>query len=405
MSSFLGLMKEIPGISVDRFDGENLNSFAYFLSHCHTDHMEGLNSNFLKHLQQCNKYIYCSPISKIFLEAMFGYTNSYIRDIPINEKILVEYKHKDHNNHVFVTCISSGHCPGSIMFLFEKRNSELILYTGDFRINPLDYKKITPLHFYKGINKSKKKITAMYLDTTLLNPDFAFLPIRKESMNVMSKAVTEWLDKSSRNVVVLECSALYGSEFLYMALSKSLNMRIHVKSFVYDRYCRIPDLACHITNDAFSTRIHACMNKKDRSGLMCRYDISKENILTIVPSVYKWKGKNISVVQEWDKFRENTLNVCYSTHASFDELKAFIQYFRPKVVHPCVYPIGIEHNYLSNLIRQILDEIEMNEIEGERDNTVMNEKNPEKYSLQICNDEDVVEPWTKYYFSNNDDNS
>jgi len=332
---------------------------------------------------------------------MFDYSNSYIRDIPINKKILVEYRHKGHDNHIFVTCIASGHCPGSVMFLFEKRNSELILYTGDFRINPLDYRKIAPLHFYKGIDKSRKKITAMYLDTTLLNPDFAFLPIRKESVKTMCNSIAEWLDKNSRNVVVLECSALYGSEFLYMTLSKSLNTRIHVKDFVYDRYCRIPDLAHHITNDTFSTRIHACMSKKDRSGLKCRHDISKENILTIVPSVYKWKGKNTDIIQEWDNLRENTLNVCYSTHASFEELKAFIRYFRPKEVYPCVYPIGIEHNYLSDLIRQILNEIKTNEIEEEKDNTLMNEKNVEKYSLQICNDEDVVESWTKYYFTNN----
>lgn len=31
-----------------------------------------------------------------------------------------------------VTAISAGHCPGSVMFLFEQENRR-ILYTGDFR--------------------------------------------------------------------------------------------------------------------------------------------------------------------------------------------------------------------------------------------------------------------------------
>ncbi|XP_026826260.1 protein artemis isoform X3 [Ooceraea biroi] len=399
MSSFCGLMMEIPGISVDCFDGENLNSSVYFLSHYHTDHMRGLDHNFfLEHLYRRDKYIYCSPISKLFLEARFNTTN--IRAIPINEKVPVRYKHNDCDNDVLVTCISAGHCPGSIMFLFEKRDSGSILYTGDFRINPLDYKKIGPLHFYEGDKKLRKEITAMYLDTTFFTPDYASLPTRKESVDVMCKAVTEWLNENSRNVVILECSALYGSEFLYMELSKSLNMCIHVKDRVYKSYCCIPDLACHITNDASSTRVHACMNKMDRKGLACDHNVSQENILTIVPSTLKWRGKNASVIKEWDNARENTLNVCYSMHASFDELKAFIQYFRPKGLYPCVNPIGIELNDIPNFIHQVQNEISKKIKEEEEE--VNSDRNREKYTLNL-DDEDVVEPWTKYYFANNDD--
>jgi len=42
MSTFSGLIKEIPNISIDRFDNNNLESCIFFLSHCHTDHMVGL---------------------------------------------------------------------------------------------------------------------------------------------------------------------------------------------------------------------------------------------------------------------------------------------------------------------------------------------------------------------------
>ena len=43
MSEFSGPMSEFPGVSIDRFSGENLKFTVYFLSHCHTDHMVGLN--------------------------------------------------------------------------------------------------------------------------------------------------------------------------------------------------------------------------------------------------------------------------------------------------------------------------------------------------------------------------
>lgn len=394
MSTFLGLIEEIPGISVDRFDGENLNSSAYFLSHCHTDHMQGLSYEFFKYLKQCNKYLYCSHISKAFLETRYiesCYIESCVKDIAVDKKILVEYKNKNNDKEtdiLLVTCISAGHCPGSVMFLFEQFD-KLVLYTGDFRINPEDYKKIAPLHLCRNFNMFPKKLTKMYLDTTFLDSNFTFLPTREECINVMCKVVKEWLKKSPRNVVVLECSALYGSEFLYMELSKSLKTDIHIKDSV--NYC-IRDIKHHITYNPLTTRIHACMNKLDRSGLKCRSDILEKNILTIVPSVLKWRGKDTSVIGEWDNARERTFNVCYSAHASFDELKKFIQYFKPEEIHPCVCSEELKHR-----IYHLLNEIK-SEIKTKGNDAI---KNHEKYTLQVLKHEVINKPWIKYYYSNN----
>lgn len=35
MSTFLGKIKHFPLVSLDRFDGNNLESEAFLLSHCH----------------------------------------------------------------------------------------------------------------------------------------------------------------------------------------------------------------------------------------------------------------------------------------------------------------------------------------------------------------------------------
>ena len=43
MSEFSGPISEFPGVSLDHFNGDNLKSTVCFLSHCHTDHMVGLN--------------------------------------------------------------------------------------------------------------------------------------------------------------------------------------------------------------------------------------------------------------------------------------------------------------------------------------------------------------------------
>lgn len=378
MSTFFGLIEEIPGISVDRFE-KNSNSSAYFLSHCHTDHMQGLDDEFFKCLQQCNKYFYCSCISKTFLKAKYRYTESCVKDIALDKKVLVEYKNKDNDKNtdiLFVTCISAGHCPGSVMFLFE--TDKLVLYTGDFRINPKDFAKIAPLHSCKNFNMYPKKLAKMYLDTTFLDPNFVFFPTREESINVMCKVVKEWLEKSSGNVVVLECSALYGSEFLYVELSKFLKTCIHIKNFVYKNYNCISSIADYVTDNPLATRIHACMNKFDRSGLKCRSDILEKNILTIVPSVLKWKGKDTSVIGEWDNTRERTFNVCYSAHASFDELKKFLQYFKPEEIHPCVCSEELKHR-----IYYLLSEIKSKTKTKGSDGI----NNHEKYTLQVLKHE------------------
>ncbi|XP_018365502.1 PREDICTED: protein artemis [Trachymyrmex cornetzi] len=357
MSTFVGLIKEIPGISVDRFNRENMNSSVYFLSHCHIDHMQGLDITFFDHLKQYNKYLYCSRISKVFLENKYCQNlrnvETYVKDIEVDKKVCIEYRsnyNSEETDILFVTFTSAGHCPGSVMFIFEKMN-KLILYTGDFRINPHDYRKIKSLN----CNNFPKKFDNVYLDTTFLSHDFTYLPTRIESISVMSKVVKEWLDESPRKVVILECSALYGSEFLYMELSKSLKTRIHVQDYVYKSYMRIPELACHVTNNSLDARIHACMSKyvcMNRPGLQCRTNVLQQDILTIVPSVIKWKKRDKSVVGEWDESSERTFNVCYSTHASFDELRKFIQYFKPKQIHPCV----CEENE-QDTINRLLDEI------------------------------------------------
>lgn len=387
MSTFDGLVAEVPGISVDQFDKKNLESSIYFLSHCHTDHMVGLDNNFFKHLKDHDKSLYCSKISKTILQAKYTnfYTDSCVKHIDIDERQYLRYKHKNNVEVLHVTCISADHCPGSVMFLFEK-NDKLILYTGDFRIDPRNYKDIKSLHVYPyNVGNIPKKLTKIYLDTTFLDHNYTILPTRKESMRAICKETTKWLEENSKNVVVLECSASYGYESLYIELSKALKQPIHVKDSVHSSYCKIPELADHIT-DKSEARIHACTKKSDRSGIKC-CTVPEKNILTIVPSVLQWKNKDTSVIGEWNNARERTYNVCYSTHASYDELEKFILYFKPEEIYPCVCPQEQPKRYLLHEIQSKYRKKE-NKIE-----------NCEKYQLQILKQIEIINKrWTKYYF-------
>ncbi|XP_031839455.2 DNA cross-link repair protein snm1 [Nomia melanderi] len=387
MSTFLGLIKEIPGISVDRFDGENLTSSVFFLTHCHSDHMHGLSNEFFMNLDTCNKYLYCSLITKALLKNKFNLKNSCIKEIGTNIPTVVEYKLQNEDKILItVTCISAGHCPGSVMFLFE-RNNISVLYTGDFRINPIDFPNLKSLHYG---TKLPRTFTTIYLDTTFLSNNFPSFPTRKESMIKMEHVVKDWLRKHPRNVVILECSATYGSEFLFVELSKLLNIKIHVKEFVYDSYCRIGELCNYITNDAYSTPIHACKRKISSPGLYCRTDVNDTNILTIIPSVMKWRRKDTSIIGAWDEVKERTFNICYSTHPSCSELAAFLEYFKAVDIYPCVISSANEKE-----IYDLLNEI------TKKSKPLSVEKT---YKLELPNYKVLSKPpFKSKYFSNDED--
>lgn len=67
MSTFGGLLEEIKDISIDRFDGDNVQSKVFFLSHCHTDHMVGLRD----HSNGLPGPLYVSPVTAVIVGRLF----------------------------------------------------------------------------------------------------------------------------------------------------------------------------------------------------------------------------------------------------------------------------------------------------------------------------------------------
>ncbi|XP_033232136.1 protein artemis-like isoform X2 [Belonocnema kinseyi] len=342
MSTFPGPIEEIPGISVDRFENkENLSASVYFLSHCHSDHMKGLHNFFIENLEKKNKFLYCSEISKAILNAKSNLVKSdMIKGLSALSPVVIGFnREKGTTVFVTVTLIPAGHCPGSVMFLFEY-NEKKILYTGDFRINANDFAKIKPLHDCDGKNLYPKKFDKIYLDTTFLRLEYFKIPTRKESVDEIRKATKDWLNLDPKNIVIMKLPYNYGLEYVFKDISIGLNKKIHVKDSVYEVYKRIKEIGPYITNNANSTPLHGCLLFRDFRGcLPCRPDVDEKNILAIHISVYKWGGNlDSGAFISWDEVKERQLSVCYSSHASCEELKAFLKYFPASEIYPCVLP-------------------------------------------------------------------
>lgn len=170
--------KIMPGffIAVDAFRyGAVKGQNAYFLSHFHSDHYIGLTSTW------SHGPIYCSKVTANLVRQQLRVDPKWVVDLDFEKKTAVPG-----TQGVFVTMISANHCPGSSLFLFEKENStgktsklQRVLHCGDFRACQahIEHPLLRPdvLDAVSGKNR-QQKLDVCYLDTTYLNPKYAFPP-------------------------------------------------------------------------------------------------------------------------------------------------------------------------------------------------------------------------------------
>lgn len=168
--------KIMPGmfICVDAFRyGGVKDCRAYFLSHFHSDHYIGLTSTW------SHGPIYGSRVTNNLIRQQLRVDPKYVIDLEFEKKTEVPG-----TRGVFVTMIPANHCPGSSLFLFEKvvgkgpsPKVQRILHCGDFRACEmhLEHPLLKPEVVDSITGQTKKQsIDICYLDTTYLNPKYAF---------------------------------------------------------------------------------------------------------------------------------------------------------------------------------------------------------------------------------------
>ncbi|XP_030006763.1 protein artemis [Sphaeramia orbicularis] len=345
MSSFAGRMKEYPTVSLDRFDRENVHARAYFLSHCHKDHMKGLKGPLLKRKLHFSRTVrlYCSFVTKELLlsNPKYAFWEDYIVPLELESptQISLVDEASGEKEDVVVTLLPAGHCPGSVMFLFEGSQGN-VLYTGDFRLAIGDASRIEHLHSGSRV----KDIQSVYLDSTFYDPRFYKIPTREVCLNGISELVGNWISQSSYHVVWLNCKAAYGYEYLFTNLGEQFNTQIHVKSLAM--FKKMPEILSYVTTDR-KTQIHACRHPKDEeffqgNRLPCGCtapDGTPLRIISIKPSTM-WFGERSKKTNVIIKTGASSFRACFSFHSSYSEIKDFLSYLKPANVYPSVIPIG-----------------------------------------------------------------
>jgi len=124
-------MSHIAGsnIRVDNFQyrSQDKTNYAYFLSHCHEDHLKGLSNNW------SHGKIYASHCSKLIITEKFKNLKDFVVDLEMDEEHWI-YLDEEKKEGVSVVLMDAFHCPGAVMFLFKGKMGT-VLHTGDFRFD------------------------------------------------------------------------------------------------------------------------------------------------------------------------------------------------------------------------------------------------------------------------------
>ncbi|XP_073981570.1 DNA cross-link repair protein snm1 [Rhodnius prolixus] len=332
MNAFRGKLEEegFQFCVIDHFEDFE-GGKAFFLSHFHRDHMRGISSPSFNQIfkDQSDVYFYCSEITKTFME----------RDpeiqIPSEKIYMLENEDPVYiakgDICVKVTPLRAGHCPGSIMLLFESYGGR-VLYTGDFRLSTKDLEKSQTL-FENG---QLIKLNNIYLDTTFADACYATFPSRETSFKIIKEIIIRSKKLYNVSYIAILPPASVGIEYLMIELYKEFKKLIHVSDYSYHRFHSfIQPLENLITTDISLTDIHFCsFNRRDCSP--CPLKDVKYKVLKIKPSALYF---DVDVAEQNEFYVQVDVlyfRVAYSSHCSLDELNDFVTFLKPMKITPLV---------------------------------------------------------------------
>ncbi|BFZ61939.1 hypothetical protein YB2330_003017 [Saitoella coloradoensis] len=133
----------------------------YFLTHYHSDHYGGLSHTW------SHGVIWCSRITARLVIEFLRVDPKWVKTVEMDVPTDINT-----GSGLTVTAIDANHCPGSVLFLFEhslpnSKKTTRYLHCGDFRAHP---RMVT----HPAIKD--KYLDGVWLDTTYLNPKYAFPP-------------------------------------------------------------------------------------------------------------------------------------------------------------------------------------------------------------------------------------
>ncbi|XP_076035054.1 uncharacterized protein LOC143021449 isoform X2 [Oratosquilla oratoria] len=314
--------KYIPDTSfvVDAFNYGYLDGItAYFLTHFHYDHYQGLTKSF-------KKMIYCNRITGNLVRERLKMPDSYLHILPMEESTVV--------HGVEVTLLEANHCPGAAMILFKLTSGQTFLHVGDFRAHP-------KMESYPALWNNP--VHTLYLDTTYCNPMYSF-PSQEE---VIEKCVLIAEDHNQQNPKSFIAVGSYtiGKERVFKAIAEALNCKIWVSADKHRTLRCIGDqeiLNC-ITSNKLQAKIHVLpmkeLNLRSLKNYLETLKPQYDTVVGIKPTGWEHANnisENLNDIEPHKQGNVFLYGIPYSEHSSYEELKRFVQFVQPKKIIPTV---------------------------------------------------------------------
>ncbi|XP_057527997.1 uncharacterized protein LOC130806810 [Amaranthus tricolor] len=327
-------------ISVDRW---SKGSQAYFLTHLHSDHTNGLSSTW------CNGLLYCSrTTAKLFPLKFPDFDFSLLRVVEIGSwhRLSLISPSTGSPASVQFMPIDAVHCPGAVMFLFRGVFGH-VLYTGDFRWELSDERALKARNMLFDALQGAK-LDVLYLDNTYCNPAFCF-PTRQ----VAAQQVIEIIASHPDHDIIIGIDSL-GKEDMLLEVSRCLNIKIWVwpERLQTMHLLGYPDI---FTTKTFLTRVRAVPRYSFSIATLEGLNYRRPTI-GIMPSGLSWVVKPLEGKYEDGvfhtiastnkksasdgtptdrnmrsvaKIHQYIFSVPYSDHSCFREIQDFVQLVKP----------------------------------------------------------------------------
>ncbi|UPR00090.1 DNA ligase [Chloropicon primus] len=338
--------KGVPGTGfvVDGFKacGKCKRATAFFLTHAHGDHYDGLN-------EKWSREIYCSTITANLVHMKLGVERSLMREMnPGDEAVVIE--------GVEVSVVDANHCPGAVQFLFVTSQGDRFIHSGDCR-------------FHTSMKRSLqlfRKSRILFLDTTYCNPKHTF-PCQEHSIQyVVDKVVKREALKERGKCLFLISSYNIGKERIFLAVHRATGKKLYAtpKKIAHLELLQIDELTSALTDDPRATNIHLVKwnalgetwpyfrpNFVQMEEYRQMYGV--EETMGFVPTGWTYEGKGTNFSSR-EKGPDRVFLVPYSEHSSFSELVDYVKFIKPEEVVPTVN-IGETPKMLKHF-RNLIDE-------------------------------------------------
>ncbi len=322
----------------------------YFLSHFHYDHYGGLGKRFSAGL------IICSEITARLVRMKLGVEERYLRPLPLNDAVVMD--------GVEVTLLDANHCPGSVMFLFKFMSGRASLHCGDFRYGRTFRNEV---HARSTVVKRQLisravpemeenpalwnvDVKSVYLDTTYCKPEHDF-PSQTDVIERTRELVREHL-KTRPSTLVAVGSYTIGKERIFKAIAEETGSKVWANSEKARvlRALRDGDIDGRLVPARADARVHVVDMKTVRSPA----DLDKylgtvagfNHALAVIPTGWTHSsggkrgggGDGVAALRVRKiSERVSRLEVPYSEHSSFSELRRFVRFLSLRSAD-CVIP-------------------------------------------------------------------